>query len=348
MANRPFRPGALEFRSRSFDPPANASNASLSSSANASMTSLSLADLPSPRAGEVPPALSPLDALAFQGRLLAKRFEQQDTKTGRRVSRLPPLTIQNEFGNRMGYFSSLSSSTNSPNDEPSSYFPRPASSPRQETSDKHKSLYPQLAGNDDHQNHPLPAPSPLPSSQEPSGQPQSKGYFDMPRSHSPESVEPRIGLQQATPVSPTLLPPASQRFLSPQRKNTADYQPRPQPQSNLLGPKSPTSLYSQRSPGLSPSIRSVPADRHDEPEDMSLNGPFDYAQQNRSLSPTSGSFRAHSPFSPVSIMPLTTRYSSMAQPSPPVLQFLQTHEQTEPAIPHLTSHPDSSQTTVSI
>ena len=77
-------------------------------SASASMSNLSLADLPSPRAGDAPPALSPLDALALQGRLLAKRFEQAD-QSGRRLSRLAPLTIQNEFGNRSGYFSSLSS-----------------------------------------------------------------------------------------------------------------------------------------------------------------------------------------------------------------------------------------------
>ena len=75
------RPGALEFRSQSFEPPNSGNATFLGSIASASMSSLSLADLPSPRAGEVPPALSPLDALALQGRLLAKRFEQQDQKT---------------------------------------------------------------------------------------------------------------------------------------------------------------------------------------------------------------------------------------------------------------------------
>src|SRR4051794_28058705 len=63
---------------------------------------------PSPHTGEIPPALSPLDALAYQGRLLAKRFEEKN-KNGRRLGGLPPLTIKEEFTMaRPGYFRSLS------------------------------------------------------------------------------------------------------------------------------------------------------------------------------------------------------------------------------------------------
>ncbi|KAF2436474.1 hypothetical protein EJ08DRAFT_655466 [Tothia fuscella] len=66
-------------------------------------------DLTPPQTGVVPPALSPLDAFAFQGRLLAKKFEE-DARNGRRLSRLAPLTIQNEFGKpRPGYLRSMSS-----------------------------------------------------------------------------------------------------------------------------------------------------------------------------------------------------------------------------------------------
>ncbi len=43
--------------------------------------------------GEIPPELSPLDALAAQGRLLAKRLEEEKSENGRRASRLPPLAI---------------------------------------------------------------------------------------------------------------------------------------------------------------------------------------------------------------------------------------------------------------
>ncbi|OAL55868.1 hypothetical protein IQ07DRAFT_182211 [Pyrenochaeta sp. DS3sAY3a] len=297
MANHPYRPGGLEFRSQSFDPPT--SNASLGSVASASMSSLSLADLPSPRAGEVPPALSPLDALALQGRLLAKRFEQQDNKTGRRLSRLAPLTIQNEFGNRSGYFTSLSSSAvNSPNDDGGPISPRPEASPRHEVSDRHRSYYPQFGGEDVHYGQPLPSRSALAPIGETSPATPPQGYFDIPRSHSPESVEPRIGVREATPVTPNVPAPTSRMFLSPQRKKSSDFQPRSQPRTNLLPPKSAPLYQSQRSPGLSPSIRSVPGDSSDEVEDISLSGSYDSLQQNRNLSPSSSLSRSHSPFTP--------------------------------------------------
>lgn len=301
MDNPPLpRPGALD-RSQSFEPPRSNNNLhhlGFVASANASMTSLALADLPSPRAGEVPPALSPLDALALQGRLLAKRFEQQDNKTGRRLSRLAPLTIQNEFGNRPGYFSSLSSSTvNSPNEELGPIMPRPEMSPRNEVSDKHKSFYPQFGG-DEHQqfNHPMPMRNALAPIGEtsPGAQIQRPGYFDIPRSHSPEAAEPRIGLHEATPVTPNASTP--QTFLSPQKKRS-DSQPRSQPRPNLLAPRSSSSLHSQKSPRLSPSVRPVRSDSSaDEAEDMSLSSSYDSIhRQNQNLSPSSSLSRTQSP-----------------------------------------------------
>jgi hypothetical protein len=71
----------------------------------------SLRPLTSPRlhvAGDVPPELSPLDAFAAQSRLLAKQLEKS-IKGGRRISRLPPLTIEHSFhGPRAGYLQSVS------------------------------------------------------------------------------------------------------------------------------------------------------------------------------------------------------------------------------------------------
>jgi len=59
----------------------------------------------------VPPALSPLDAFAMQGRLLQKRFEEQKT-AGHRLSRLPPTTIASEFAKpRPDFFRSMTSSS---------------------------------------------------------------------------------------------------------------------------------------------------------------------------------------------------------------------------------------------
>ncbi|OTB10132.1 hypothetical protein K445DRAFT_258816 [Daldinia sp. EC12] len=78
----------------------------------ASVNSSASRPLRSPRlhvAGEVPPALSPLDAFAAQSRLLAKQLEDS-AKTGRRMSRLPPLTTESPLivQGRSEYFRSMS------------------------------------------------------------------------------------------------------------------------------------------------------------------------------------------------------------------------------------------------
>ncbi|SPN97044.1 related to DSF2 Deletion Suppressor of mptFive/pufFive mutation [Cephalotrichum gorgonifer] len=70
--------------------------------------------LRSPRqhiAGEAPPELSPLDAFALQSRLLAKELEEsKNPKSGRRVSRLPPLNDTSPLivQARRDYFRSIS------------------------------------------------------------------------------------------------------------------------------------------------------------------------------------------------------------------------------------------------
>ncbi|KAI4921560.1 hypothetical protein J4E85_008905 [Alternaria conjuncta] len=327
MANRTQRPGGLDFRSQSFDPPTTANSLTsnhlgLGNLASASMSNLSLgSDLPSPRTGEAPPALSPLDALALQGRLLAKRFEQQD-KTGRRLSRLAPLTIQNEFGNRGGYFSSLSNSTvNSPNEDAGPVrSPRPEASPRQEiSSDKrHQSYYPQFGMDEPEPQYAIgPLQSPMATIAEASPATPPQSYFDIPRSRSPDSVEPHIGLREATPVSPHLpAAPTSHMFLSPQRKRSGDSQhsqhsqqsqPRSAPRSNLLPPRSSSSLHSNRSP----SIRSA-AGTYDDVEDMSLSGSYDSLHQTRNLSPSSSLSRAQSPFTPATGPTMIPRSPSAA------------------------------------
>lgn len=67
--------------------------------------------LPSPRlhvAGDIAPDLSPLDAFAAQSRMLAKQLDDS-IKSGRRVSRLHPLTIASSFNQgRPSYFRSVS------------------------------------------------------------------------------------------------------------------------------------------------------------------------------------------------------------------------------------------------
>ncbi|KAL4999235.1 hypothetical protein BDV10DRAFT_56035 [Aspergillus recurvatus] len=59
--------------------------------------------------GEIPPALSPLDAFAFQGRLLARQLEDS-ARRDRRMSRLPPASVARSLSRpRPGYFRSQSS-----------------------------------------------------------------------------------------------------------------------------------------------------------------------------------------------------------------------------------------------
>ncbi|TRX98201.1 hypothetical protein FHL15_000846 [Xylaria flabelliformis] len=84
----------------------------LRSGSSNSVSTTSSRPLRSPRlhvAGEVPPALSPLDAFALQSRLLAKQLEES-SKNGNRVSRLPPLTTESPLvvQGRSEYFRSLS------------------------------------------------------------------------------------------------------------------------------------------------------------------------------------------------------------------------------------------------
>ncbi|KAI1657820.1 hypothetical protein F4813DRAFT_389086 [Daldinia decipiens] len=84
----------------------------LRADSSASVNSSASRPLRSPRlhvAGEVPPALSPLDAFAAQSRLLAKQLEDS-AKTGRRMSRLPPLTTESPLivQGRSEYFRSMS------------------------------------------------------------------------------------------------------------------------------------------------------------------------------------------------------------------------------------------------
>ncbi|KAK4105586.1 hypothetical protein N658DRAFT_417725 [Parathielavia hyrcaniae] len=78
--------------------------------------------LRSPRlhvAGEAPPELSPLDAFALQSRLLAKQLEES-AKQGRRMSRLPPLTVESPLivQGRSEYFRSLSHDSASDDEYP--------------------------------------------------------------------------------------------------------------------------------------------------------------------------------------------------------------------------------------
>lgn len=105
--------------------------------------------LPSPRIqhfdGEVPPALSPLDAIAAQSRMMAKQLGQKATED-KRVSRLPPSLVTKTLGqiDRPTYFRSFSGNTHQP--DPLESTQSPSSPNLEEPRVRPKSEYPRLSG----------------------------------------------------------------------------------------------------------------------------------------------------------------------------------------------------------
>ena len=153
-------------------------------------------DLPSPRSGEAPPALSPLDAFAQHSRMLAMKFDQE-AQNGKRLSRLPHADVARELANRPGFFRHVSDSTEGGMSDLGevSEEDRPNTGDRYKLKEgaknKHKSQYPMLGsfGRDSQRDstashfYDVPEPSPVPS--------ERRDYFDVgaPRASSPEMVE---------------------------------------------------------------------------------------------------------------------------------------------------------------
>jgi hypothetical protein len=177
---------------------------------------LSPRGFPSPRlhvAGEIPPELSPLDAFAAQSRLLAKQLEEC-TSGGRRISRLPPLTIASSLSQgRPSYFRSASAEAAAPGtpSSPTSQSPGTGTKTEVETpSFRPVSVYPTVSSS-----QPLTQPfaPPLPTSrlesldeQEFRGRrpPSSTGpgYFGARREQSPPSLdgEHRLSMVEGSPT----------------------------------------------------------------------------------------------------------------------------------------------------
>ncbi|KAK8162865.1 hypothetical protein IWX90DRAFT_254504 [Phyllosticta citrichinensis] len=252
----------------------------------------------SPRTGEVPPALSPLDAFAMQSRILAKRFEEK--QNGRRLSRLPPLEIQNELARRVGPGYSRSAeregrsptqSPNGPEDDagvphnprevmpeyrPISHHPTIQSGDYDGPASRHQSQLSPL-GEEEH------TPPKVPH----------QGYFSIPRATSPESIEPRV--EEPTPNTPSSRGTPTQRLPNrPHRTHTGESVASTGTGRGLMPPRSPGF---QKSPRPSPSIRSVRNDSGDDGEGLSLGGSFDSLPP-RGISSNTSYSRSHSPTSP--------------------------------------------------
>lgn len=285
------RPTFIDFRSQSHD------------TMKSSFTSV--LGQPSPRIphfdGEIPPAMSPLDAFAAQSRLLAKQLDDSKTN-GRRASRLPPLTIANSLARTGSGFTQLRSggparespgTPAKPTDDDSSgntpEIERPTFRP--------KSLHPRMSG----------LPAPAPESPRPRTSPDQgrfvtpvdyqttppMDYFGFPRRSSPEPLPP-----VSKPVMPE--PMVRQPMLKSQRSfDSAGRNSNPSRTQSIERSSPKPREFNGLAPPMSPhvrqagSIRSVPGNSSD--EDLSASTGGSSFSQPRKLSSSSGVSMPQSP-----------------------------------------------------
>ena len=248
---------------------------------------------PSPRnlhqAGDVPPAMSPLDMFAAQGRMLQKQLEDS-AKYGRRVSRLPPLTVSNAIrspglssaGSQGGYFRSGSAGIEGLSPEDHASRTKEDGKPGftlevEEPAIRPKSVYPRVSGIYDHDEMPQTSTKghfftpPLSQASQ-----HSNVYFDTQRSLSPES---RARTPKSLPFRDS--PNVSQQSLHSSR-DTRDGRRGP-PSSHDASkhaphkPESPSKMSHRRQ---APSVRSVPMDSSDD----ELSGSATFSEQRKESS----------------------------------------------------------------
>lgn len=276
--------------------------------------------------GDIPPTMSPLDAFAAQSRMLAKKLDDSK-RNGRRVSRLPPLTIADSLVKPgQGYYRSRSAETQNGVNLSSPRAFHDASSPAnsntpdvEKPSFRPKSFYPRMSGieteeededefstqTDDKHGSPHEEDVQTPASSHPQS---AKDYFMAPRVASPEPTRSArtsmwgrpsspIARQQRRPHSPqvTVRPSfdlAHRRTESQQRGLSVESTSSNGQNSNALAPP--------RSPNVrqTASIRSVPMDSSD--DDLSASTGGSSFSQHRKQSSSSGISAPHSPYFSIS------------------------------------------------
>ena len=266
--------------------------------------------LPSPKVthmdGDIPPSMSPLDAFAAQSRMLAKKLDDS-SRHGRRVSRLPPLTIADSLNStRPGYFRSQTTEPNgnidktklSPRNEESGNVPeveQPAFRP--------KSFYPRMSGialeeeeEDGSHESPNDQTFSTPAELGPSARnaPTKIDYFGGTRAQSPEPMQTA---RWKPDINDNAYQNSHQRSLDkirgmqqPQRGQSTDSASVTSQMSNgLAPPQSPQHRHAA-------SIRSVPVDSSDDELSASTNGSS--FSIHRKQSSSSGVSVPRSPLSP--------------------------------------------------
>lgn len=256
--------------------------------------------LPSPRLqhfdGDVPPALSPLDAFAAQSRALAKQLDEGQ-RQGRRMSRLPPAMIKKslsiprserpEFGRSVSG-GSLTLAATAPDGE------LPGSSPEVEHPKfRPVSEYPRLSGvplgaededcEDDDFMTPHETNTAIHASHQTS---HPTDYFGAPRSTSPEVTVAQDGGNKREPDSQEETDHVEPFPIIPMKKTSGDSF-----SQRLIGP---TSFRGQQNIYPRP-----PRLQHESSDDdyTSSNGGSTFSDT-RKLSASSGLSAPHSPISP--------------------------------------------------
>ncbi len=262
---------------------------------------------PSPRIthfdGEIPPAMSPLDAFAAQSRLLAKQLDSRKTN-GRRASRLPPLTIANSLARTKSEF------TRSRSKGPERVSPATSARPDEEMSGnvpeleqptfRPKSLHPRMSGlapatTESLRPHNSPGPK-RPVTPEDDRPAQPTDYFGLPRRCSPEPLAP-------IPHPVLRKPMVRAATLSSQRSfDSAGHESNPSRSQSIERSHSKPRDFGGLAPPMSPhlrqagSIRSVPGNSSD--EDLSASTGASSFSQQRTLSSSSGVSMPQSPMPP--------------------------------------------------
>ena len=259
--------------------------------------------LSSPRvmhtAGDIPPAMSPLDALAAQSRLLSKELDDS-RRNGRRVSRLPPLTVAKSLAiPRQGYFRSINSGPGGNAEDQSAVAKDESGGNKMEVEEpafRPKSFYPRMGRMPigGHGNSPLSSPAlndqtfSTPSERQPIS---ANDYFGAVRTHSPDSMAPsRKSVEVTSPLGRyQQSAESSQSNESLQRGLSIESTSSRGHHANSLGP--PTPHYARETP----SIRSIPIDSSDD-ENTGYTGSS--GSRDRGLSSSSAISLPQSPLSP--------------------------------------------------
>ena len=302
--NQPQRPNLLDLRSAS----------------NYSSTSTTKS-LRSPRmhvAGEAPPELSPLDAFAMQSRMLAKQLQSSESE-GRRMSRLPPLTMESPLivQGRSEYFRSLSNDSASesgvsPGEQPGSAglgLRTEYEDAFADEAERPKSMHPRMSRippTPDESAPPVPQPGSARDSSRGSrgrlDQIEENPYFGARQERSPSPMQSQSDTQSDLnrPLEPPTVQKQNSFPSSPLQRATRPDSPDEKPTKSGsfdelgLAPPPPRSAFPQRSS----SIMSSPLFPPEEDGASNMSGSYHSLPGTRKMSSSSAAFAANPMASP--------------------------------------------------